>query len=59
MKNAESNPQVKDIEVNTQVKADSIGHITPTGPDSPASCREVEESTILTNPDPDSMESRG
>lgn len=58
-KEVKTNNKVKDIRVNTQVTPDSIGRIEPTGPDEPANELEVEESTIIVNPDPDSMESRG
>lgn len=59
MKDAKKSRKVKDIKVKTQVDPESIGRIDPTGPDQPASCIEVEETTILINPDADSMESRG
>lgn len=59
MKDARSNNKVKDIRVNTQVTTDSIGRIEATGPGEPANELEVEETTIMVNPDPDSMESRG
>ncbi len=57
--NAKKSNVVRDIKVNTQVKPDSIGRIKSTGKNEPATLEEVEEDTILVNPDADSMESRG
>jgi hypothetical protein len=54
-----TNESLKGIEVNTLVEPESIGRIDPTNPTGPVSFREVEESTILINPDMESMESRG
>ena len=45
--------------MDTQVKPDSIGRIKAAGKNEPATLREVEEDTILINPDAGSMESRG
>lgn len=59
MKDAKKSRKVKDIKVKTQVTADQMGPIKATGPNEPASCIEIEETTILINPDVDSMESRG
>jgi hypothetical protein len=50
---------VEDIQMNTQVGVDDFGPIAPTGPDAPASWEEVEETTVLLNPDVASMEDRG
>ncbi len=57
--NAKKSNTVRSIKVDTQVKPDSIGRIKATGKDEPATLEEVEEDTILINPDVDSMESRG
>lgn len=48
-----------DIKVRTQVSVDDMGPIEATGPDEPATPEEVSETTIMVNPDADSMESRG
>ncbi len=50
---------VEDIWMNTQVDAEDLGVITPTGPNDPASWDEVEEANVLINPDVSSMEGRG
>ncbi len=57
--NAKKSNVVRDIKVNTQIKADEMGRIPPAGKDQPATLQEVEEDTIIINPDPGSMESRG
>lgn len=58
-KGAKKSNAVRDIKVKTQVGADDMGPIKATGANEPATYEEVEESTILINPDVDSMESRG
>jgi hypothetical protein len=50
---------VEDIRMNTLLGTDDFGPIAPTGPDAPASWEEVEETTILLNPDSESMDYRG
>ncbi len=57
--NAKKSNAVRSIKVDTQVKPDSIGRIKATGDKQPATLKEVEEDTILINPDAESMESRG
>lgn len=58
-KTKEKKSAVKDIKVKTQVSAEDMGRIEATGPYEPASPEEVAETTIIVNPDADSMESRG
>lgn len=50
---------VRGIGVNTQVAADDMGRIKPTGKNRPVTFEEVVEATILVNPDVESMEDRG
>ncbi|MDR2912573.1 MAG: hypothetical protein LBV38_04635 [Alistipes sp.] len=59
MRKTASSDVVEDIWMNTQASADDLGHIAPTGPESPASWEEVEESNLVLNPDPFSMGNRG
>ncbi|MDR0907309.1 MAG: hypothetical protein LBM63_01660 [Rikenellaceae bacterium] len=54
-----SSESLKNIEVNTLTDPESIGRIEPTKPTEAASFKEVEQDTILINPDMESMESRG
>ena len=58
-KNRGSSGVVEDIWMNTQVSADDMEPISYTGDDAPASRAEIEQSTILINPDAASMEDRG
>jgi hypothetical protein len=55
----ERNENLTGIAVNTLVEPESIGRIVPTNPAEPVSFREIEQDTILINPDMESMESRG
>jgi hypothetical protein len=59
MKETKSGMKVENVKVNTMVDPESIGRIEPTAPTRPVSFREIEEDTILINPDMESMESRG
>jgi hypothetical protein len=57
MKTTNNTPET--TKVNTMVDPDSIGRIEPTAPEKPVGFREIEEETILINPDMESMDSRG
>lgn len=48
-----------DEKLTTLETADDLGKIEATKADAPPSEEEIEEDTIIVNPDPESMNSRG